>query len=154
MVTIFYGDGTGKTPAAAGLALRAAGQGKQVIFTQFFRDGSDGEIRMMQRMPEIQTIHCDTVPGKFEDLPEEEKAQVRGDYSALLEAVLMMSKNTDVLVLDEAVTACMLGAISENRLISFLQGIREGLDVVLTGRNPSVGLLKCADSVTELKQIF
>ena len=55
-------------------------------------------------------------------------------------------------VLDEAVSACNNGVISEDRVTQFLRARPEGLEVVLTGRNPSAGLLELADYVTEMRK--
>ena len=44
LIHIYCGEGKGKTTAAVGLAVRAAGAGKKVVFTQFFKDGTSSEI--------------------------------------------------------------------------------------------------------------
>lgn len=49
MVQLYYGFGKGKTSAAAGAAVRAAGNGMRVIFAQFFKDGKSGEIKSAAR---------------------------------------------------------------------------------------------------------
>ena len=58
----------------------------------------------------------------------------------------------DLLVLDEAVAACNHGLIEEIKLLDFLCGRSETLEVVLTGRNPSQHLLDAADYVTEMRK--
>ena len=63
LIHIYCGDGKGKTTAAAGLTLRAAGAGKQVLFTQFFKDGSSSEIAMLRTLPGIRLMYADTVAG-------------------------------------------------------------------------------------------
>ncbi len=47
MVHIYYGDGKGKTTAAVGLAVRASGNGKKVLFTQFLKSDISGERRVL-----------------------------------------------------------------------------------------------------------
>ena len=55
-------------------------------------------------------------------------------------------------VLDEAVSACNNGVICEDRVTQFLRARPEGLEVALTGRNPSAGLLEVEDYVTEMRK--
>ena len=152
LIHIYCGDGKGKTTAAVGLAVRAAGAGMRVLFTQFFKDGSSSEVRILEKLENIQSIHCKTVPGRFKNMTEEQKAQARADYSQLLETVLTEAQTADLLVLDEAISACNNGTIREERIQQFLRTKQEGLEVVLTGRNPSAELLELADYVTEMKK--
>ena len=84
MVHIYCGDGKGKTTAAMGLALRMAGAGKQVLIGQFFKDGSSGEIRVLQTVPGVETLHCKTVPGRYARMTEAQRETARQDYSRYL----------------------------------------------------------------------
>ncbi len=152
LIHIYCGDGKGKTTAAVGLAVRAAGAGKRVVFTQFFKNGNSSEVGMLKKLDNIQSIHCKTVPGRFKNMTEEQKAQARADYSQLLETVLTEAQTADLLVLDEAISACNNGTIREERIQQFLRTKQEGLEVVLTGRNPSAELLELADYVTEMQK--
>lgn len=152
LIHIYCGDGKGKTTAAVGLAVRAAGAGKRVVFTQFFKNGNSSEIKMLKLLDNVQTIHCQTVPGRFKNMTEEQKAQARADYSRLLENVLTEAQAADLLVLDEAISACNNSTIREERIQQFLRTKQEGLEVVLTGRNPSAELLELADYVTEMQK--
>ncbi len=153
LIHIYCGDGKGKTTASVGLAVRAAGAGMRVLFTQFFKDGSSSEVRMLQKMENIQTMHCRTVPGRYRNMTEEQKAQAKKDYSCHLEAVLKAAEEADLLVLDESISACNNGVISEERLLAFLTCKPEKLEVVLTGRAPTAKLLSVADYVTEMNKI-
>ena len=153
LIHIYCGDGKGKTTAAVGLTVRAAGAGKAVVFTQFFKDGGSAEIAMLQRLENIHVMHCKTVPGRFRNMTEAQKAQARDDYSRHFEGVLSAAPSAGLLVLDEIIPACGCGVICEARLLEFLTGKPAELEVVLTGRNPSARLLAAADYVTEMKKI-
>ena len=86
-VHLYCGDGKGKSTAAAGLALRCAGSGNRVLFVQFFKDGSSGEIDLLQRCG-ITTMHSNTIPGMVFQLSHTEIRTVQRDYTALLQQAL------------------------------------------------------------------
>lgn len=153
LVHIYCGDGKGKTTAAVGLALRAAGAGNPVVFTQFFKDGSSSEISLLRQISEISVLHADTVGGFWKRMTAEQQTQARRDYTELFHIACERAKNANLLVLDEIISACNHGTVPEEALLEFLQNKPEHLEVVLTGRNPSEALLAQADYVTEMKKI-
>lgn len=153
MIHIYCGDGKGKTTAAVGLAVRAAGAGKKVVFTQFFKDGSSSEIKSLQCLENIRVMHCVTVRGFFRRMNEAEKARASEDYTRLFREVQAAAEHADLLVLDEIVSACNHGTVAETAVMDFLKGKPETLEVVLTGRNPSAELLEMADYITEMRKI-
>ncbi|MEG1322444.1 MAG: cob(I)yrinic acid a,c-diamide adenosyltransferase, partial [Ruthenibacterium sp.] len=63
-IHLYYGDGKGKTTAAMGLALRAAGSGKRVVIVQFLKDGTSHEIQMLQKLPQVR-VFCGKVCEAF-----------------------------------------------------------------------------------------
>lgn len=150
LIHIYCGDGKGKTTAATGLAVRAAGAGKQVLFTQFFKNGNSCEIRALKQLEQVRTLHCNTVPGRFKNMTAEQQEQAKADYSSLLLTSLSSAQEADLLVLDEVISACNHGIIEESVVLDFLRNKPEELEVVLTGRNPSTALLELADYVSEI----
>ena len=153
MVHIYCGDGKGKTTAAMGLALRMAGSGGEVLVGQFFKDGSSSEIRMLKQLPGITVKHCATVPGRWRNLTPEQREQARRDYTAYLRELLALAEGKDLLVLDEAVSACNNGVIPEGALLDFVRGHAFPMEIVLTGRNPSPALLEVGDYVTQMRKL-
>lgn len=154
LVHIYCGDGKGKTTASVGLAVRAAGAGKKVIFAQFFKNGSSSEVKMLRLLPGVETMHCKTVSGFYSQMSEADRDQARCDYSRLLEDALTAAREgADLLILDEAISSCNYGTICEETLAEFLENRPAGLEVVLTGRDPSERLVGLADYVTEMKKI-
>ena len=143
-IHIYYGDGKGKTTAAIGLAIRAAGAGKRVLFAQFFKDGRSSEIRAMQALEQIRTVHCGSICGIWSRMDDAQKELAAREYPRFLADVLAQAADADLLVMDEIVSACNHGALSEEAVLDFLRGKPEELEVVLTGRNPSSALLAVA----------
>jgi len=150
LVHIYCGDGKGKTTASLGLSVRAAGNGLKVLYAQFFKDGKSSEFKTLAQLENITLLPPEKSFGFFFTLSDAEKQEAREFYSAHLEKALSLAADYDLLVLDEAMSACATGVICEDRLIRFLKEKKEGLEVVLTGRDPSENMLAMADYVTEM----
>ena len=153
LVHLYCGDGKGKSTAAAGLSLRAAGAGKRGLFLQFFKDGSSSEIGLLRQIPGVEVLVCPRHFGRFRNMSEEQKAEAKEAYGALFAEACDKAKDADLLVLDEAVSACGHGVISEEKLLAFLRDKPEELEVVLTGREPSQGLYDAADYITRMEKL-
>lgn len=153
LIHIYCGNGKGKTTAATGLAVRAAGFGKKVVFCQFFKNGSSNEIKSLEKLENITLLHCKKPHKLFSKMNEAEKEEAKKDYKILFDEAISKSTKADLIVIDEAVSSCNYGMIDEEELINFLMNKPENLEVVLTGRNPSEKLLSYADYVTEMKKI-
>lgn len=154
LIHIYCGDGKGKTTASVGLAIRAAGAGKRVLFVQFFKRGNSSECTLLRTIPNLETKFCEKRYGFFKNMDEETRTCARYDYSALFEEAAVRAANgIDLLVFDEIISACNHGMIQESNLLNFLKTKPEQLEVVLTGRNPSDDLVTAADYVTEMRKI-
>lgn len=153
LIHLYCGDGKGKTSAAAGLALRAAGAGKRVLFTQFMKDGSSSEIGVLRGIENISVLLCKKPYGFYWNMTAQQRVQAKADYARLLREALQQSAEVELLVLDEIVSACNRGVVEEAYLVDFLKSKPERLEIVLTGRDPSETLIACADYVTEMKKI-
>ena len=153
LVHIYCGDGKGKTTAAVGLAVRAAGAGMRVLFVQFFKNDNSSELPVLRSCEQIEVVLCASRHGFFFNMDEAEKRQTRQDYTELFHTVTDAARNgADVLVLDEMISTCNFGMVPEEEVLEFLKTRPEGLEVVLTGRDPSERLLAAADYVTEMKK--
>ncbi len=153
LVHLYCGDGKGKSTAAAGLALRAAGAGKRVLFLQFFKDGSSSEIGLLRQLPGVEVLVCPRHFGRFRNMSEEQRAEAKEAYTALFEEACRKAPEADLLVLDEAVSACGHGVVPEEKLLGFLRDKPAELEVVLTGREPSEGLYAAADYITRMEKL-
>lgn len=153
LIHIYCGDGKGKTTAAIGLAIRAAGAGKKVVFAQFFKDGSSSEISALQATDNIQTVHCNTIRGFWRQMDDVQRTKASEDYTNFLTDIIVLASDADLLVMDEIISACNHGTITEAVVLDFLHSKPRNLEVVLTGRNPSEALLELADYVSEMRKI-
>lgn len=154
-VHIYCGDGKGKTTAATGLAVRACGCGKKVLVTRFLKTDHSGEVTALLQLPGITVTPCEKSFGFFSQMTAEQKEEACVYYDQLLKATLKKAETGeyDMLVLDEIMAVCNYGLADETAVRNFLKQRPEGLEVVLTGRNPSKELLEAADYVSEIKKV-
>ncbi|MBQ2278720.1 MAG: cob(I)yrinic acid a,c-diamide adenosyltransferase [Clostridia bacterium] len=152
MIHLYCGDGKGKTTAACGLAVRAAGSGMRVLFVQFFKSGKSSEVTALEKLG-IITAHPGVHYGRYKSLDEERKAEVRDSYGELLNDVIAHAAEYDLIVLDEAVSTYGYAMINREQLMEFLRQEGSRREIVLTGRNPLPELTDAADYVTEMKKV-
>jgi len=153
LIHLYCGDGKGKSTAAAGLAIRACGAGKRVLYVQFFKDGSSSEISVLRTLPGVEVMVCPRHFGLFRRMNEEQRTEAKEAYGKLFADACGRAENHDLIVLDEAVSACRHGMISQQDLLTFLRDRPEELEVVLTGREPSEELFSAADYVTQMTKL-
>lgn len=154
MIHIYYGDGKGKTTAAMGLALRAAGSGKSVVIMQFLKnDDGSGERKILETLPNVFCIPAAKNMKFVFQMTEEEKKQYRHLYEQKFLDMEDYSRECDLLILDEAIGAIDAGLITEERLIQFLDTLKEGIEVVMTGHTLKEALIERADYVTYMQKI-
>ena len=153
MIHLYCGDGKGKTTAAVGLAVRAAGSGMKVLFVQFSKNGNSSEVEVLASIGGIETCHPTVHYGRFKTMTDNQKAEIHMHYGEMLTDIIRRADRFDLIVLDEAVSACGYGMIEADTLCAFLrqEGVRR--EIVLTGRNPLTELVELADYVTEMKKI-
>ena len=85
--------------------------------------------------------------------PKEKEAAAE-DYTKLLLSVMKKAAaGADMLVLDDVISACNNRLVPEEKLCGFIKEKPPGLEVVLTGRNPSRKLLSLSDYITEMRKI-
>jgi cob(I)alamin adenosyltransferase len=151
-VQVYTGDGKGKTTAALGLALRAAGAGLKVYIGQFVKNADYSELRALQRLTDCITI-VQFGRGCFL-LTEPCRADIDAARAAL-EAIgdILESGTFDLVVADEINVAYGLGLISEKDILTLMARRPESVELVLTGRGAPPSVLERADLVTEMRSI-
>ena len=154
LIHLYHGDGKGKTTAAVGLCIRAAGNQKQVLFVQFMKDDTSGEIEVLRNITKIRTLHAKTPKGFYSRMSDEEKALFAAEQEKLLESAIEEIHRMDddsVVVFDEITYAYGWNLIDRNKLLNLLTHKPEGMELVMTGRDPEQALRDAADYVTEMK---
>jgi len=159
LVQIYTGDGKGKTTAAFGLALRAAGQGNKVLIYQFLKPPTleTGE-RMVANLQSVG-ISLETL-----DLPWDMRNSLKDDTAfagmqiAIREALEILARTAaealyDVMILDEIILCLSRGLAEFEDVRNVIMLKAAGVELVLTGRGAGDELIELADLVTEMKNI-
>ncbi len=155
LIHIYCGDGKGKTSAAIGLAIRAAGSDLRVLFARFLKTEFSGELKILDQIPQIEVLHLEKSYGFFKTLSEQQQEEARKMYRMLWNKVLneVQTGEYDVLVIDEFMAAYNYGLIPHEEAVDFLKGKPEYLEIVLTGRNPDPVLTELADYVSNIEKV-
>ena len=151
-IQLYTGDGKGKTTAALGLALRAAGHGLFTYIAQFMKGQSYGELTAVRLIPEIKIeqfgkatfIHVDKVSA-------EDKKMANAGLEAAMQA--MLSHQYQLIILDEINVALQYKLISLSQIFDFISKKPETIELILTGRRAPQELIKRADLVTEMVEV-
>ncbi len=151
-VQLYTGDGKGKTSAALGLALRAAGHGLRTYIGQFMKGQHYGELDALCDHPCI-TIEQYGEPRciRREEVTPEHVAQARRGLERALQA--MLSGQYDIVVLDEVNVSIWSGLLTVAEVLAFLDRRPANVEVVLTGRRAPPELIARADLVTEMHEV-
>ena len=152
MIHLYCGDGKGKTTAACGLALRAAGSGMRVLFVQFFKNGKSSEVAELEQLG-IVAWHPGVHYGRYKSLDNVKRAKVSDSYERLIDEVYSHADEYDLIVLDEVVSVYSYAMVDREKLCEFLRSERGRRELVLTGRDPMPELYELADYVTEMRKL-
>ncbi len=152
LIQVYTGDGKGKTTAALGLALRAAGRNMKVLIVQFMKKWDYGELHSVKLIPNITLETFGTkefiYKGKAKkiDYEETEKAFSFG-------ADGMQSGNYDIVIFDELNMALYYELLDLKEVIQKIKAKPDNIEVVITGRRAPEEIIEIADLVTEMKEI-
>jgi cob(I)alamin adenosyltransferase len=153
-IQVYTGNGKGKTTAAIGQAVRAAGYGLKTYFVMFMKEFPYNEVKSLEKLKDFITI---VQIGKddfvFKKVPpsEEEKSKVK---NALAEAKgKMLSGKYNLIILDEIFVSIYFGLVSKEEVISFIDTKLENVELIMTGRYCPQEIADKADLVTEMKEI-
>jgi cob(I)alamin adenosyltransferase len=151
-VRVFTGEGKGKTAAAVGLALRAAGLGGRIYIARFLRPWEDGEWKGFAR------LDGDVMFRQFGRKSLEQEAPREDDFRAAGEACkeirqALRSEKYSLVILDEAMLAICVGLISVDDMLALIEEKPREVDLILTGCCADPRLIRRADLVTVMQEV-
>ncbi|MCD7835053.1 MAG: cob(I)yrinic acid a,c-diamide adenosyltransferase, partial [Lachnospiraceae bacterium] len=154
MIQLYTGNGKGKTTAAVGQALRAAGDGYRVIFSQFMKGNASGELVSLENIPNVDILRSSKSFGFYSTLGDEEKRSLRIVHDEILGKLITYAESGSVfmIVMDEITYPVKWGLIdtdSLKRLLELAGGREDNTpELILTGRDAADFIVDAADYIT------
>ena len=151
-IYLWTGNGWGKSTSAFGAALRSLGHGYKVIIIQFMKGRKNriGEYRIRKKLGKRFEIRQFGRPGfvnlRNPSVIDKRLAQQGFDY-----AKKAVRRKPFLLVLDEVNVAVRIGLLKENEVIRFVKSLPKSVNVYLTGRYATKGMIRAADYVNKVE---
>lgn len=151
MIQVYTGNGKGKTTAAIGLAVRAAGAGLNVYIGQFAKGRCYNEIKALRKIAKIKVEQF----GRrcfIRKSPEKiDRQMAQAGLERLSE--IIASRKYRLVILDEINIAVKFELVSLNSLLELIKRAPKGIELVLTGRYAHPKIIKLADLVSDIKEL-
>lgn len=155
LVHIYSGEGRGKSQAAIGRAVQAAGDGKNAVIIQFLKGKGLDESGFLRRLePEIKLFRFEKSDENFEELPEEKKAEEIGNIRNGMSFArkVLATGECDLLILDEVLGLVEKGIVTAEDVKSLLE-TRGSTDIILTGIELRDEICVLADAVSKIETV-
>ena len=154
IVSIFTGPGKGKTSAAIGTAIRAAGHGLKIYMLFLLKGDSyeHGEFKVLEKLPEV-TLKSVAERSWVQQQPVSAKHRDAARQALVEVKQAMMSGLYDVIVIDEANLAITKGLIDLDAITALIEHKPVNVELIITGRNADPALVRMADLVSEILMI-
>ena len=151
LIHIYYGKGVGKTTRAIGLAVRAAGDNRQVDFVQFMKSGTSSEVAIFKKIPNIH-FRC---PGKHPFIMSHGPEKIHYEHAAkaLQFAFEAIDSATDLVVCDEILSTVIFDLLKKEQVLDLMERCRNKAELIMTGIDAPDEFIDLADYVTEFVQI-
>lgn len=153
MLHIYCGDGKGKTTAALGLALRAAGNNMKVHIVQFLKGCETSELNTLKGVDNVTVSRLEKDCGFTFCMTDEEKCEVTHCHNELLLKAKSLLNDIDILILDEFNAAYECNLLDRSLAESIIFENKDNKEIVLTGRNPDEKFTDKADYISEINCI-
>jgi cob(I)alamin adenosyltransferase len=151
MIQVYTGEGKGKTTAAFGLALRAAGAGLKVYIGQFLKKGGFSEINALKKIERIKIEQFGSGASIIGEPKQEDIKLAKEAFLRIKE--IIAAGDYDVVILDEINVAVKLGLVKLDELIELIKNFPAQKEIILTGRNAADKIKEIADLVSEVKEV-
>ena len=151
-VQVYTGNGKGKTTAAFGLSLRAAGAGLKVFIGQFLKKGSYSEHAAFEKLSDDITLEQFGATGFVSGKPTEEDIEAAESGMTRVQTVVK-SGDFDVVVIDEINVAIHYGLVEADRVVNMIGSKPDGVELILTGRYAHDDIVAAADLVTVMQPL-
>ncbi|AII58178.1 cob(I)yrinic acid a,c-diamide adenosyltransferase [Dehalococcoides mccartyi] len=153
LISIFTGEGKGKTSAAVGTSVRAAGHGLRVCLI-FFAKGKrfdHGEFKILSSLPNVTLQSFGQSGWILKNISEETRKQAELAFEAASEAVT--GGQYDLVVMDEIMIALTAGLVTTEQVIRMINAKPPYVELIMTGRSAPAELVELADLVSEIKAV-
>ena len=152
-ILIFSGSGKGKTSAAIGTCIRAIGNGMVCALINFLKAGISGEHYTLER---LEIPYLVSGGGWVKDGPTPNDMMWGAKGITAVKAYFAntsVTKNIDLLVLDEVITAIELKVLDIEQVRELIASKPQGMHLILTGRGPWEKLEDLADTITVMQDV-
>jgi cob(I)alamin adenosyltransferase len=151
-IQVYTGNGKGKTTAALGLAIRAAGAGLKVFIAQFIKMGEYSEIKALKRFKDLITVE-QFGSGRFiKGTPSASDIEAARKGVEKIKAAFTSGQH-NVVIMEEANVAAGLGILSVEDILKIMDEKPRDVELVITGRGADSRIIEKADLVTEMKEV-
>ncbi len=149
---MYTGNGKGKTTAALGLSIRAAGAGLKVFIAQFIKMGEYSEIKALKRFKDLITVE-QFGSGRFiKGKPSASDIEAARKGVEKIKAAFTSGQH-NVIIMEEANVAAALGLLSVEDILKIMDEKPKDVELVITGRGADSRIIEKADLVTEMKEV-
>ncbi len=151
LVILYTGEGKGKTTAALGQALRAAGAGLKVYICQFLKNGCYCELTALKKFKNIKVEQFGRAFFIRKSPTQKDRESAKRGLNKAKEVI--SAGFYDMVILDEINAALKLGVLKLGDVLLLIKNASRKTELILTGRQAHPRILKAADLVSEIKEV-
>ena len=154
-VTVYCGEGKGKTAAALGYAIQSASHGGSVIVIQFLKGKRSEEMEFLRRLePEVKVFSFTRLGKSFLELSEEERQEevmnIRNGFNFAKK--VLVTGECSLLVLDDFLSLLDNGLVTQEDLEILMKAKSEDTELIFTGRGMNKALEPYAGKIYEIRE--